>query len=449
MKKLYTGFLAVCLALSSAGFAAAQSRPTVNAKDVNATGDVTLGGSLNLPSKAAKTVFAAPNASAGVPLFRLLVTTDIPTGTTGANIPLLSGTNVWGGSQTVGAPISSWLVGKLSGTVTYNKINAISTPSVNQGFAISQASARTSDELITGSNHNVISEAAYMLVDNTVQPHMGWARYTATEIEPTALTPQLVLGEENSVKNNGVDAVFADPFSLAGGANPAGTVMGHRVTSGWGTASNLISAYFNGNWNGGKARAGMIFGSDSLDTTSGYAPALAMAFNQGLSWYKGTGALTWRMFANSNQGDSQIVMGNNTYDMYLASSSVNPLKISTTGVGINGQTAAYPLDVNGAVRATQHLTKPGTQVLSSCGTSPSLASFSGKEGGRFTTGTGTVTACTLTFDAAFPNAAFCTVTPVGSGAVVGYITSQTAAAFTLSFTASAPGTNWQYICQGV
>lgn len=52
-------------------------------------------GGIGLPSQAANLVYAAPNGTSGVPTFRGLVTSDIPTGTSGSAIPLLSGSNAW------------------------------------------------------------------------------------------------------------------------------------------------------------------------------------------------------------------------------------------------------------------------------------------------------------------------------------------------------------------
>lgn len=61
------------------------------------------------PSQTAKYVFAAPNAAAGVPTFRLLLASDIyglgtaatvNTATSGATIPLLNGANTWAAAQT-------------------------------------------------------------------------------------------------------------------------------------------------------------------------------------------------------------------------------------------------------------------------------------------------------------------------------------------------------------
>lgn len=50
-------------------------------------------------SQSANTVFAAPNGSSGAPTFRNIVTSDIPTGTSGAAIPLLTTANSWSAKQ--------------------------------------------------------------------------------------------------------------------------------------------------------------------------------------------------------------------------------------------------------------------------------------------------------------------------------------------------------------
>ncbi len=176
---------------------------------------------------------------------------------------------------------------------------------------------------------------------------------------------------------------------------------------------------------------------------------MTMPPNTGLAWYNSAGDRSWRIFNNAFSGHGQIILGNDTYNLYLGTGGYNALNITTTGIGIN-KTAAYSLDVNGAARAAQFLSTAGTQVLSACGTSPSMTANSSKHGGRFTTGTGTVNSCTLTFDVAFPTAAFCSISPVGATAIAQsfYISSQTNTAFTINFSASAPSTTYQYVCMG-
>src|ERR1019366_7977555 len=61
------------------------------------TGIGTLTATLN--SQTANLLLASPNGSSGVPSFRALVTADVPTGTSGAVIPLLTGLNTWNTDQ--------------------------------------------------------------------------------------------------------------------------------------------------------------------------------------------------------------------------------------------------------------------------------------------------------------------------------------------------------------
>lgn len=89
---------------------------------VTSTGNLTLGGTLavlpsNFASQAANTVLAAPNGSSGAPTFRTLVTADVPTGTSGVSIPLLSGANMWGAPQDIlNVPVNTVTGGQWTGT---------------------------------------------------------------------------------------------------------------------------------------------------------------------------------------------------------------------------------------------------------------------------------------------------------------------------------------------
>lgn len=88
------------------GRMATNSVGTVNIIDANVTAAKLAAGAAisNMGSQTANTVLAAPNGSAGSPAFRALATADIPTGTSGANIPLLSTANTWSGVQTFSNP---------------------------------------------------------------------------------------------------------------------------------------------------------------------------------------------------------------------------------------------------------------------------------------------------------------------------------------------------------
>jgi hypothetical protein len=89
-------------------------------------------------------------------------------------------------------------------------------------------------------------------------------------------------------------------------------------------------------------------------------------------------------------------------------------------------------------------------VVSSCGSSvPAVTTFSKNFSGQITLGGGTPTACTATFFTAFPNAAFCTVTPVSDlGAGVRYWLTQSASAFIVNLSAGVSGAVFNYNCGG-
>jgi len=88
-------------------------------------------------------------------------------------------------------------------------------------------------------------------------------------------------------------------------------------------------------------------------------------------------------------------------------------------------------------------------TISSCGTSPPTAHVgSTNQAGQFTLGTGTPTACTITFANAYLNAAFCTVTPAFNYTGTYYISAQSKTAFTITLGTGTDSVVFNYNCQG-
>lgn len=462
---------------------------------------VTSGGTLTaaLASQTANQFFVAPNGSNGAPSFRAMVAADMPAdqrqtgvsinvGTLSAN-PLTLFTNNGGRFQLTSGgdflPFSDNLYDIGSATQRVNQLysaNAIIDTRLSAGtdntwwntYLPGAASAtgiraavvnpaavwgsflsaiRSSDN--SGAANNLIADTCLGVADNTSIGHKVWCRYSEGIITATGV-PGLYMGEENSVKNLAADAPALDPFSTAGGGNPAGMVLNLRLNNGIGdgTVSNKISAFLNMTNNslatagaGGYAKAGLVIAADALDTSSGTGTAISMGPNHAIDWYNGAASRGWRIRKNGNAGTGEMILGNNRFDMTLNNGAVNNFRVTTTGVGVD-MDPTYKLDVNGQVRAKEYFVTSATQTLSSCGTSPTMASGSSKMAGRITTGTGTVNSCTLTFDAAFPTNAFCVVAPVNASGTGFYISAQTASSFTITFGASSPSTSWQYICNG-
>lgn len=95
----------------------------------------------------------------------------------------------------------------------------------------------------------------------------------------------------------------------------------------------------------------------------------------------------------------------------------------------------------------------GLPTLSSCGGgSPTAGSGSNNKGGNFTTGSGSPTACTITFAQAYPNVANCTVSPANSAAngISGgtYVSAQSDAAFTITMGTGTSSAKFNYSCPG-
>lgn len=87
-----------------------------------------------------------------------------------------------------------------------------------------------------------------------------------------------------------------------------------------------------------------------------------------------------------------------------------------------------------------------------CGTSPAVTSGSSNNSGKVTLGTGTPTACTLTFANAYPTAAFCTVSagdaPTAGSTIRPYVSAASTTAFTVTLNAALDSAVIYYYCSG-
>jgi hypothetical protein len=137
---------------------------------------------------------------------------------------------------------------------------------------------------------------------------------------------------------------------------------------------------------------------------------------------------------------SSTVQSQTTGDVGLYRGAAGELDIdagSATGCG----TVANCRDLK-----IRHLGASGTApTLSSCGTSPTLATGASDMAGTINVGSGTVTACTLTFGTAFTNAPTCVMND-DSTAVTGDISSISTTAVTFSFSVSIGSGHIYYVC---
>jgi hypothetical protein len=191
----------------------------------------------------------------------------------------------------------------------------------------------------------------------------------------------------------------------------------------------------------------LIFAFALLCAAGGSLPSLAQSVSPG-NTFTGGGApvasigreASW--YLNSATGD---VYGPKTANAWGAASY-------NLGTWLTARTTATTLGF--ALTVPNPLSvSAGLPTISTCGTSPPAASAgSSNSAGRFTLGTGTPTACTVTFATAWATQAYCTVTPASSGgaAISGgyYISAQSKSAFTLTIGTGTDSLIFNYTCAG-
>jgi len=142
------------------------------------------------------------------------------------------------------------------------------------------------------------------------------------------------------------------------------------------------------------------------------------------------------------------IQATNKWSIYA--SDTTALNYFGGNVGVGSTTPVYAVDAVGSVRATQaFLNSSAVPTISSCGTSPPVATVgSNNNSGQFTLGTGSPTACTVTFANAFPNYAYCTLTPATNYTGTFYISAQSKTAFTVTLSAGTSSAKFNYTCGG-
>jgi hypothetical protein len=179
------------------------------------------------------------------------------------------------------------------------------------------------------------------------------------------------------------------------------------------------------------------FNFSGFETAAGNAQVRTFLTSQYESVYSGGGVGT---------------VSNSPFSIYTNGMANRRLTVDTSGnVGIGNSGPSYALDVTGSIRATKAiLDSSGAPTLSAnCGLmGPSVAAGSNNNGGQFTLGNGSPTACTVTFADAYPNHAFCTVTVASNYTGTYYVSAQSNTGFTVTLGTGLTGVTFNYTCIG-
>lgn len=247
-----------------------------------------------------------------------------------------TGTNAFTGTVSVGGS-NSWINTYLPGSLVTGQVAEFVISPVGGYSAIIYAT-RGSDNP-SGTTQSLIGGISLTVADNTTVSHNYFGHYFETWIPATGIYKQLN-GFENSVNNLKANATVATPYNAIYGNT--GLVANSKTDVGVGTANSSFEPSAAGLFtnNGGKFPVGLVFGADALDTTSGFAAAMAMGENQGFSWPLNPGQ-GWRLFMNTGTGNGQVILGDVTgntgageFDIFLGPSSSVTHPLSITGTGI-------------------------------------------------------------------------------------------------------------------
>ena len=340
------------------------------------------------------------------------------TGTDSSSVAFGAGGTVLYAAVTSVATTSPITGGTITGTGTI----ACATCGVT-GSPLSQFAATTSAQL------------AGVLSDETGS---GLAVFGTS---PTLTTPAITTS--TTISNNNIGVTSTDGLVIQNTQGASGSAANqqqwspriHLIGNSWSTTSSASKV---GDW---------IIETQPYSNSGGGHSDLVISYQANAGGYSND------VFFNSQNNPAMGVNGavvasgfalppngNTTGDVGLARASAGLLDIGSGNV-TSCATVANCRDLR-----VRHLGASGTApTLSSCGTSPTLATGASDMAGTINVGSGTVTACTLTFGTAFTNAPTCVMND-DSTAVTGDVSSISTTAVTFSFSVSIGSGHIYYVC---
>lgn len=156
------------------------------------------------------------------------------------------------------------------------------------------AATRSSDNFAPASN--TIASLVYCFADQAAYEIFTWGTYAESFLDPDAVQ-SIHLQYEGSLVNQWAISADETPYNI----NPTVAAINMRLDNGKGIASEVATCALDIVNNGGTYRSGIVFDVDAFDYTDlrDYAPALALAAKQSVSWYTTAGGVpSWSVWAD-------------------------------------------------------------------------------------------------------------------------------------------------------
>lgn len=354
--------------------------------------------------------------------------TGVPSG---ATISITMGS----GTQDVTGPMI--LGGIINGPVGAN----------TQGVSIADDTIRT---VVSGLNLNALTTPIYCIVGDGAVPNSS---SILLNNPGCAMAPRLYLGGNTLQYLNLVAGAGASYVSCA---NASGVGSDPCITSltANGSGGSITHAVNGSTQETLTATSKSLAVPQTISSLGASSDEVALTVkNPNTSSYS-----TTRVKLNANGADRAGLVGQQagsgvggTLAFNTANSSGSLAEVGRAWSSGGWYFGSTPVDpgANNLMAESHVLAKAALPTISSCGTSPPAATTgSSNQGGQITFGTGTPTACTATFASAFPNYAYCTVTPASNYTGTYYISAQSKTAFTITLGTGTDSVKFNYACNG-
>ena len=200
--------------------------------------------------------------------------------------------------------------------------------------------SRSSDNGLSP-QQNIIGMIGLGVADHMTNAHRVWGGYSVA-YQAARGKQTILFGHEITTDNRAADAPRVTPAD----PNPAGVVSTLRITCGDGEAArhHLCSSAISTVHNGAAYRTGLLFADGSINKVSGYADAIAMPNDYGMSWNASGSVPEWRIFSNAGPlaYTNSIILGVNTVDFFLSGGGARPLHLTSEGTVTSGTHQLVP-----------------------------------------------------------------------------------------------------------